>query len=171
MVLLLLAVLPVRVFSQEATLRRGFREIQLQLPMERVQDLLAADSAFDYRGPADLSMALSREEPVIDTRGRGFVQRGLFQFSREQLYIITLYLDQRHLDYFQLFEQLRQRYGDPVDLDPRRAVWDDAVTRIELERPLTVRYIDLDAFETIRQERRMLRAAQDVSREQFLEEF
>lgn len=155
----------------EASLRRGFREILLGTPFDRTQELLQADSAFQYRGEPDVSLRLSDGGTVIDTRGRVYMDRGIFQFHEGQLFSIALYLDRSRLDYFQLYEQFRGRYGEPVDLDPQRALWEDDLTRIELERPLTVRYLDLETFEARRRNTRTQEAAEDVAREQFLEEF
>lgn len=167
--LLLIHVAP----AQDAgiVLRRGFRDIELGIDFEETQRLLQSDSAFYYRGPADVSLLPSDGENTIDSAGRGFVDRGLFQFSDGVLYTIVIYIDQTRLDYFQLFEQLRSRYGDPVDLDPQRATWEDDRTRIELERPLTVRYLDLETFLDRRNETRRLDSAAAMSRDQFLSEF
>lgn len=160
-------------FNVEAQepLQRGFRAIQLGISQDQAGELLIEDPSFLYRGQPDVSIALTRNEPVIDTRGAGFVSRGLLQFTDDRLYILTLYLNQQQLDYFVMYEQLRERYGEPQELDPQRSLWDDGRTRIELERPLTIRYIDLDVFEQRRQERRTLRATQAVTREEFLQNF
>lgn len=157
--------------SEEATLRRGFRDLLLGIPFNEAQQLLQRDPAFQYRGEPDVSLRLSDGGTVIDTRGRVYMERGIFQFHEARLFAIALYLDRSRLDYFQLYEQFRERYGEPVDLDPQRALWEDQQTRIELERPLTVRYLDLETFEARRQESRTEQAAEDVAREQFLEEF
>lgn len=157
--------------DREIELRRGFRDIRLGATFEEVDRELQADTAFVYRGQSDVSLSLSDGRTVIDSRGRVFVDRGLFQFADGRLYTMALYVNRDRLDYFQVFEQLRARYGEPFDLDPQRAFWEDATTRIELERPLTVRYLDLAVFEARRGARRALEAAEDVAREQFLEEF
>lgn len=155
----------------DSFLLRGYRDILLGTPYDTVQQLLMEDPGFAYRGEPDISLAPGGEDRVIDTRGRGYMSRGLFQFQNGNLYIIALYLDRRRLDYFQLFNQLQNHYGPPGDLDPQRAIWEDGVTRIELERPLTVRYLDLQTFEERRRERRALEALEDMAREQFLEHF
>lgn len=159
-----------RISSQEV-LQRGFRALTLGLPFETLQDRLKEDSFFFYRGEPDVSMHLTSGEYVIDVRGRRYLERGLFQFHQGELYIITLYPNRQLLDYFQIFERLRSRYGEPRDLDNRRAFWEDGTTRIELERPLIVRYLDLERFLERRQERQIREALEDVSREQFLESF
>jgi hypothetical protein len=155
----------------EEELQRGFRDVVLGLSFEETEQRLAADLAFQYRGQPDVSMRLSDGESVIDTRGRLYVDRGLFQFFDGTLYSMALYLNRGRLDYFQLYEQLRGRYGEPMDLDPQRSVWQDQQTRIELERPLTVKYLDLARFEERRATQETLEAAEDLARDQFLEEF
>lgn len=159
--------------AQEAdlSLRRGFRAVQLGLTFSEVEDALRSDPAFLYRGQPDVTMSLSDGQEQIDTSGRGYVDRGLLAFHNARLYSLALYLNQQRLDYFQLFEQLQTRYGDPVDLDPRRAMWEDETTRIELERPLTVRYLDLAVFRERRGQTRTREAVEDTTRETFLEEF
>jgi len=116
-------------------------------------------------------MALSDRERVIDTRGRMYMDRGVFSFHNGGLFSISLYLSRQRLDYFQLFDQLSRRYGDPGDLDPERAIWEDERTRIVLERPLTVRYLDLEALRERRGRAETTEALEEVGREQFLEEF
>jgi hypothetical protein len=155
----------------DLSLRRGFRAVQLGLTFAEAEDALRGDSAFQYRGRPDVSMALSDGQEQIDTRGRGYVDRGLQAFHNGRVYNISLYLNQQRVDYFQLFEQLRTRYGDPVDLDPQRAIWEDETTRIELERPLTVQYLDLAVFRERRGQARTREAVEDTTREAFLEEF
>lgn len=153
------------------SLRRGYRDILLGMEFEATQRALQSEAAFFYRGPADVSLLPSDGEYIIDSAGRGFVDRGLFQFHQGSLYSIAIYLDRTRLDYFQMFEQLRGRYGEPTDLDPNRAIWEDESTRIELERPLTVRYLDLETFLQRRNETRRLDSAAQMSRDMFLSEF
>lgn len=169
----LLSVLGLSVMAQDAglVLRRGYREIVLGMEFEATQSALQAESSFFYRGPADVSLLPSDGEYMIDSTGRGYIDRGLFQFHEGRLYSIAVYMNNRRLDYFQLFEQLRGRYGDPIDLDPDRAIWEDGATRIQLERPLTVRYLDLETFLDRRNETGRLDSAARMSRDDFLSEF
>jgi hypothetical protein len=153
------------------SLRRGFREVELGATFDVTENALIGDPAFQYRGRPDVSMALSDRERVIDTRGRVYVERGVFSFHNDRLFSISIYLSRQRLDYFQLFDQLTRRYGDPRDLDPERAIWEDGRTRIELERPLTVRYLDLATFQERRGRAETAEALEEVAREQFLEEF
>ncbi len=169
--ILVLVVIGLPAQDEGMELRRGFRSLQLGMEFTETQEALADDLAFFYRGPADVSLRPSDGQNVIDSAGRGFVERGLFQFHDGRLYTIAIYLDHTQLDYFQLYEQLNGRYGDPLELDPRRAIWEDDQTRIELERPLTIRFLDMETFIRRRTERRQLDSAAMMSRDSFLSEF
>lgn len=153
------------------TLLRGFRNLQLGLSFSETQTVLRQDSAFNYRGPEDVSLRLSDRQSVIDSPGRGFVERVLLQFHNDRLYIITLYLNQSRLDYFQIFDRLNTRYGAPTDLTPQLSTWEDSQTRITLERPLRVQYLDLPTFRSIRDTSRIEEAVQTELRKEFLDAF
>lgn len=159
------------VSAQEGGLRRGYRAVELGMSFDAAQQALRQDAGFAYRGEPDVSLRLSDGQSVIDSAGNGFIRRALLQFASGELYILALYLDRQYLDYFALFGALRERYGDPDELSPDRALWRDERTRIELERPLTVRYLDIERFEQQRGQRRAERALLDLNRERFLEEF
>ena len=155
----------------ETPLLRGYRQIVLGRSFAEVEQLLYEESSFFYRGEPDVSLRPSDGNTVIDARGRGFVARGVFYFVDDALYSLNLYLNRASIDYFQLYERLRARYGEPDDLNPRLAVWDDERTRIELEKPLTVRYIDLTPIVRRQEEEDRAFAAGEAARRRFLEEF
>ncbi len=161
------------VFAQDnpVDLPRGFRDILLGLDFSTVERRVSEDNAFSFRGRPDVSLALSDGEPLIDTNGRGYVGRGVFAFHENRLFSISLYLATDRLDYIQLYNQFTGKYGNPADLDPQRAIWDDGRTRIELEKPLTVRYLDVSVFEERRRASRSAGAVEDMTRRQFLELF
>jgi hypothetical protein len=66
---------------------------------------------------------------------------------------------------------LVERYGEPSYLDPREAVWETDDTRIAIERPLTVKYIDKKVFNDIVNESGLIESGQVRRRQEFLNEF
>jgi len=50
-------------------------------------------------------------------------------------------------------------------------VWEDGSTRVSIERPLTVKYIDRTVFDRLREEARTIQDWETLSREEFLAEF
>ena len=102
----------------------GFAEFQLGLPIEEVKLRLRESELFRYRGDADVSfLPAIADQTLIDVEGDDIITRGLFQFHQMALYIIILQLDIEQIDYYSLYTTLTERYGEPYDLDPQRAMW------------------------------------------------
>ncbi|MFW6215098.1 MAG: hypothetical protein ACOC45_04045 [Alkalispirochaetaceae bacterium] len=175
-VALLLAVATKNLFSQQEAegsepLPRGFGEITLGLSFEEVRRRLEEDRNFNYRGGPDVSLRPFDLEQSIETEGRGFMDRGSFQFADDLLYIITLFIDQERLDYFTLYRTLSQKYGEPESLNPQQAVWENEEIRIALQRPLTIQYIDRETFGRRVEEGAMEESLRALNRNNFLEQF
>lgn len=152
-------------------LPRGFREITFGLDREEVGALLIEDPNFNYRGDPDVQFLPRREQVVIDTAGFDFVSRGYFQFRDNELYSIIIKLDPGQMDYFSMFTQFSNSYGPPVRLSPQQAVWEQDGVRLALEKPLSVKYLDLVVFNEIREQGQMRESERGEARRNFLEQF
>ncbi|MFW6293844.1 MAG: hypothetical protein ACOC7V_16185 [Spirochaetota bacterium] len=151
-------------------LQRGFSLLELGMSIDAAKAALLEDPSFRYRGEPDVQFLPTTEIPIIETEGRAFVDRGIFQFHEESLYIISVVLDRARLDYFSVYESLVDQYGEPDRLDPGQAVWESAATRISLERPLTVKYIDSDVLSSIIEAGEIEEALDRITRDRFLEQ-
>jgi hypothetical protein len=154
-----------------AVLSREFFGVSLKAGLDSVKDALQGHPYFFYRGDPDVSFLPQTTKTVIDCEGRYSVRRGLFQFSGESLYIMTLYLNPERVDYFSVFAALTKKYGRPVSLNPTAAVWQNDETRISREKPLTFKYIDRETFDNLRTEGETQRSLEEQSRQQFLDSF
>ena len=183
LLLLLLLLIPAATFGQDTgqntddslslapLLPKGFGDITLGLELEEVKRRLRADNLFLYRGDADVSLLPDGPQTLIETDARLWIDRALFQFFDDRLYIITLLLDPQQIGHFRLYSLFSERYGQPAALDPSRILWELDEVRLVLERPLTVKYIDLRIFEQLRRNTPSAQAQSDLDREQFLERF
>ena len=153
------------------TLPRGFGAITFGLSRDEVGERLFDDPNFDYRGEPDVQFLPRREQVVIDTAGFDFVDRGYFQFADGGLYSIIIKLNTRMMDYFTMYTQLSDTYGHPDAISPQNAVWERDGVRLALERPLSVKYLDLDVFDEIRDEGRMRESDRAAARREFLDQF
>ncbi|MFW5688730.1 MAG: hypothetical protein ACOC1U_04080 [Spirochaetota bacterium] len=151
-------------------LQRGFSSLELGMNFEQARVALLTDQSFRYRGEPDIQFLPVTRIPIIETAGRAFVDRAVLQFHDDTLYIISLLLDRSRLDYFSVYEALVEQYGEPDRLDPGQSVWENESTRISLERPLTVKYLDRATFTGIVESGRMEAALEEVTRERFLEQ-
>jgi hypothetical protein len=157
--------------GENGGLPRSFRELSLGMSLEDLKTALQGDELFAFRGDRDVSFLPSREQSLVETTGFSFIRRAFFQLRDGELFIMAFTLDPRMVDHYSVFTSLVKKYGEPGWLDPKQAVWESADTRIALERPLTVKYIDINVFNEIIDESRVSESAEIRLREEFLDEF
>ncbi|MDR2102185.1 MAG: hypothetical protein LBP43_06410 [Treponema sp.] len=153
------------------TLPRSFREFSLGMGLEDLKEALRRDGLFYFREDRDVSFLPSREESLVETTGFSFIRRAFFQLRDGEVFIMAFTLDPQLVDHYSVFTSLVKKYGEPGLLDPKQAVWESADTRIAIERPLTVKYIDKYVFNEIINESEALESAEIRLREEFLGEF
>ena len=166
---LALVILTGGITAQPNELQRGFSSLELGMDIDTVKTLLRDDAQFAYRGDPDVTFLPSTQLPIIETAGVAFIDRAILQFRDERLFVISLLLNRRRLDHYSVYTALVARYGEPVELDPSAAVWDDGQTRVSLERPLTVKYIDRVALDAMIDAGRAAEALDALTRELFLD--
>ena len=152
-------------------LSRSFRKLQLGMSLALLKEALANDGLFEFRWDRDVSFLPAKEENLVETTGLSFIRRAFFQLRSEKVFIMAFSLDYQRIDHYSVFVSLIQKYGNPVSLNPHEAVWENEETRISLERPLTVKYIDMGVFKAIMGEARAEETAEVFLRQGFLDEF
>lgn len=167
--LLTLAMCIVPLISQ--TLPRGYRSITLGMTLDEVKKALTSDSVFAYRGERDVSLLPDQEKVIIETEGSSFLSRCWFQFYNQRLYTITITMNEDMMDYYSVFKTLFDKYGQPKSLSPEIVVWENTAIRMSLERPLSVKYIDMDVYSKLLQSSQVDQSAGEFTRQKFLESF
>ena len=150
---------------------RGFAGIELGMTRESIEELLADSRYFIFSGQPDVSFEPARFQQLFEAEGAGFVDRGIFQFVDGQLYSLTLLVSQRRMDHYSLYTSFVEQYGQPVRLNPSESVWERGGYRLSLERPLTVRYLDLEQFNEIQSNTGIEESLEQISRDTFLDQF
>ena len=150
---------------------RQFREFSLGMGLEELKSVLAQDRLFHFRGDRDVSFLPIRQETIVETTGPSFVRRAFFQLSGESVYIMSFTLDPRLVDHYSVFTSFVRRYGEPVSLNPGESVWESEGSRVSIERPLTVKYVDKNVFNRLVEESRSQENRQMIRREDFLADF
>jgi len=159
---------PDRVVS---AISRTYRNFSLGMSSTEVKENLRSDNWFNYQGDPDLSLLQRPRASVIDTEGSLFISRGLFQFEENLLIAIVLELNSKRLDWYSVYLALEGKYGAPSDLSPTKIVWEDSYTRLTMEKPLTVKYLDRAAFERALEEDLNRKSWLAQARGEFLNEF
>jgi hypothetical protein len=160
-------------------LPREFRNIRLGMGLEELKTALRGDGLFNFRGDRDVSFlpssARSRgtagEQNLVETTGSSFIRRAFFQLRGGELFIMAFALDTGLVDHYSVFTGFVEKYGEPGYLDPKQAVWETETTRIAIERPLTVKYIDKRVFNDIIGESALVESGEVRRRQEFLDEF
>jgi hypothetical protein len=131
---------------------------------------LMANPLFAWRGPEDVSLLSSPNQSLIEVAGLSFVRRAFFQFLDGKLWVIILNLAPDRIDHYSIFADLSAKYGDPARLDPQAATWESATVRMALERPLTLRYLDLGVLGKLRDAGTAKASVEELERRDFLGE-
>jgi hypothetical protein len=150
---------------------RIFRGIELGMGMAEVKKLLAADSLFSYRGDVDVSLLPRPDESLIEVSGLSYIRRAFFQFHKDKLFVMILAINEKEMDHYSIFTTFSAKYGKPTSLSPSESVWLDGTTRVSVERPLAIKYIDLAVFDAIKAGGAASRSHEEILRTQFLGEF
>ena len=150
---------------------RQFRALTLGMALDALKSALTKDELFRFRGDRDVSFLPVREETLVETTGLSYIRRAYFQLSGGNVYIMSFSLDTRSMDHYSVFTSFVKKYGQPDSLSPGEAVWETDDTRVSIERPLTVKYIDKTVFNRLTEESKTRTAREILRREEFLGDF
>jgi len=152
-------------------LPRQFRNLALGMGIDDLKANLLNDDLFHFRGDRDVSFLPIRDQTLVDTTGSSFIKRAFFQLRDSEVFIMAFTLNTEVVDHYSIFMRFTERYGQPSYLDPRVAIWETEETRIAIERPLTVKYIDRTVFDDIVSESGLVESGQVRLRQEFINEF
>lgn len=157
--------------QDQAALPVEYRSIRLGMDIGAVKEALKQDAVFGYRGERDVSMLLTENRSLIESAGSFFISRSWFQFYKDNLYTMIFKLNTDTVDYYSVYSKFCEKYGEPTSINPQRAVWEDAHTRVVIERPLIVKYIDLTVFNELISQSTTEKAASETNRQNFIDGF
>lgn len=158
----------VAAFSQ-ASLPSGYREIKLGMTLDQVKSALLRDAAFGYRGERDVSMLPDGDRNIIETKGNSYLSDCWFQFTDGKLYTIIININTEKMDYYSVFNTLCEKYGNPDELDPEHCSWNGSSVIMTLEKPLCIKYIDVQLSGSLEKEAQTQAAAEEMLRKNFLD--
>ena len=157
--------------SDSKDLPYSFHDIGLGMTIDEVKKNLKDDSSFAYRGDRDISLLSGKNRSSIEANGCHFVKRGSFHFYDEKLYSIIIQMNPENIDYYSIYSFLVEKYGEPSVVDQKKSLWEDDRVRFILERPLTLKYIEVSVFKKIIENREKKEALSEKIREQFIRAF
>ena len=161
------------IFSED--LPDGYKGIRLGMSLQETKENLIKEPDFGYHGDRDVSLIPNSSKTLIETdatRGLGsnFLTRCWFQFSFDQLYIITININPERMDYYSIFTKLVEKYGEPTSFSPQAATWKNDEVTMSLEKPLTLKYIDNKLFEESQNYSNIQASPIEMTQEMFLDD-
>ncbi|MBQ3923809.1 MAG: hypothetical protein II707_10965 [Spirochaetales bacterium] len=135
--------------DDNAKLSNGYKEIKLGMSMDEVKKKIKYSAEF---APERIEAVQTRMEPDVRTLTAsgvnpmtGLIKIGYFFFNDDdQLVAITIKINEEKISYYSILKRFTEKYGNPDDLEPSRAVWSDDETRIILEKPCELKYQSVD---------------------------
>ena len=160
--------------TAKEALPSGYHNITLGMTMEEVKAALKKDPQFGFRGDRDVSLLPGENRSLIETDTSrtapwSFLEKCYFQFYEGKLYIITVNVRQTKMDHYSIFSTLCEKYGSPDSLNPEKSLWQNDSVTMTLERPLTLKYTDKKISDKLKEESRVLKSGEEMSRDLFLE--
>lgn len=160
----------ISVFPQSASLPKGYRSVQLGMSFEEVESELKKEYIFGYRGERDVSLLPTENRILIETEGSSFLDRCWFQFYNNTLFTIIINFNTEQMDYYSLFSTLQKKYGEPNSLSPEKTIWENSSLRVSLERPVSIKYIDLEVFNILQNQSRVDESTMEKLRQRVLDD-
>ena len=157
--------------QDKAALPAEYRSIKLGMGIDAVKEALKEDAVFGYRGERDVSLLPTENRSLIESAGSYFISRSWFQFYKDNLYTMIFKLNTDTVDYYSVYSKFCEKYGEPASINPQRAVWENEHTRVVIERPLIVKYIDLMVFNELISQSTTEKAASETNRQNFIDGF
>ena len=154
---------------------KGYKGISLGMSFDDTKIALLKDSDFGYHGDRDVSLIPGTNKTLIETdanygHGSNYLERCWFQFTNDYLYIITININQEKMDYYTVFTTLCNKYGKPTDFNPQKATWKSDEVTFSLEKPLTLKYIDNEVFDSTQNYSNIQSSPTEVTQKMFLDE-
>ncbi|MDR2393120.1 MAG: hypothetical protein LBD93_03035 [Treponema sp.] len=157
--------------EKKPELPRVYRKLSLGMGLEDLKEALKQDEFFNFRGDRDVSFLPLGEQNLVETTGFSFIKRALFQLRSGKVFVMAFTMNRELMDHYSIFTVFVEKYGEPDFLDPKQAVWESANTRIAIERPLTVTYIDMQVFNELLDTAQTKASQEFQIREDFLNDF
>jgi len=150
---------------------KAFRGFEIGMGLETVKDLLKKDPYFNYRGDPDVYFLPGKEQLLIECSGNMFVQRAYFQFVDKKLFTLIMDLDVNKIDFSSLLTTIQAKYGLYKTFAPQVVVWELGGVRLALEKPLTIKYIDIAVFNRLKDAGSAVESSESQTLKDFLKEF
>lgn len=153
----------------------GYKNIHLGMSVEETKTELIKNPDFGYKGDRDVSLLPGKTETLIETDAErvyssNFLRRCWFQFYNDYLYIITININPSRIDYYSIFTTLKDKYGEPTEINPQYSCWKNDEITMYLEKNLSIKYISNETMDLLKNSVNIEKSTAEITQQMFLDE-
>jgi hypothetical protein len=136
-----------------AALPNGYARYKFGMSRETIVELIRTDPAL-RAWDADFIEGFEKEDwSVLSAVGPPHLDHTWFVFNdKSELWCVTLNFNSTRYSYLELAKVLKEKYGQPAILGQDVVIWQNDRVRLQLEKTLHLKYIDLVRFSTVSKE-------------------
>jgi hypothetical protein len=148
---------PQRENAGEQMIARGYRGVELGMHIDKVREVLKKDRLLEIDIRTDFGDMDEEPYHMIRARNVPYINSIYYQFGttesvKKQLFAIIIHFNKEYNDFHYLMNKMKKKYGEPSLLTPTTANWENNKTKIILNSPSTVKYIDIELYRTMQRE-------------------
>lgn len=136
-------------FTEEKPLPKGYKEFHFGMKKEEVKEVIRKNKEFIQGREEVLSVRMEPDKEILTVVGENYVEKAYFHFHKDRLFHIYLILSDSKIGYYSLLKSLTEEYGNPTRLEPKRAFWENSVTRMQIEKPCVIKYTDIQLWNSL----------------------
>ncbi len=138
-------------------LSRGYRGVTLAMKINKVREILKKDRLLEIDIKTDFGDLDEEPYHILKARNVPYIKSVYYQFGttksiKQQLFAIIIHFNDKYNDFYSLFKKMRKKYGEPSLFNPNMATWQNKTTKIILNSPATIKYIDINLYRTMQRE-------------------
>jgi len=131
----------------------GYARYKFGMTRDTVVEIIRTDPALKA-WDADFIEGFEKEDwTVLSAVGPPHLDNAWFVFDeKNELWCVTLNFNSSRYSYLEVAKVLKEKYGRPAILGQDVTIWQSDRVRIQLEKSLHLKYIDLARFATVKRE-------------------
>lgn len=160
-------------FSQEqknnSPSERSYRSVTLLDSYDEVLEKLKADSLILVDPNSDFGDFDEDTPDLIKAKVPFYINHLYYQFFKGKLFALSLFFNTKKFSYLEMYREMKEKYGKPKSYNAQQALWETEKTLIILDKLPSLKYIDKESFNLIRENNKRYLFRRDIVREKILE--
>jgi len=152
------------------TLPRNYKDIILNMDETSFNNLKKDINYLVFEPDIDVSLYESDKHYYVAYR-KPYINKFIFYFYQEKLVEMIIYYNSEKNSIYATYERLKEKYGECTLMDRDRFVWEDDLTKYQLERTNILKVIDKEFMNSYDENQKIIDQLIDESEESIFDNF